>query len=301
MADREHDPRFGIITPPTNVTHADLLRVWTEADQVPGIDDAWLFDHLMPIGGDLDGPAFEGWTMLSALAAATSRLRLGLLVTSNRIRPPALLAKIAATVDHVSGGRLEFGIGVGSRPDVPMARREYESHGLHFAAHTDAVAAFDEACTVIRRIWTSDSAFDFDGEHVRLTGAWGNPKPVQRPYPPIVIGGRAKATLRLVAKHADEWNYPGHDLADARERAAMLDRYCTEIDRDPATIVRSLVLPVGYDSPAEAHDTAGAALEAGFSHLVLAPPAPWPDGVAQWLADEIVAGHRPALTPGHAR
>ncbi|WP_374118420.1 LLM class flavin-dependent oxidoreductase, partial [Streptomyces sp. 8L] len=178
------------MTPPMQVGYADILRVWREADAVPEIEHAWLFDHLMPIGGDPQGPAYEGWTLLSALAAATGRLRLGVLVTSNRFRPPAMLAKIAATVDVVSGGRLDFGIGVGSRPDHPVARREYEAHGLPFHDSAHAVASLAEACAVIRRLWTETEPFDFDGSHVRLTGAFCNPKPVQRPYPPIVIGGR---------------------------------------------------------------------------------------------------------------
>ncbi len=123
---------FGIMTAPQQVAYGDILRVWREADAVPQIEHAWLFDHLMPIGGDPNGPIFEGWTLLSALAAQTERLRLGLLVTSNRFRPPAVLAKIAATVDIVSDGRLDFGIGVGSRPEPPAAWREYPAHGLPF-------------------------------------------------------------------------------------------------------------------------------------------------------------------------
>src|SRR5690242_8061337 len=98
------------MTAPQQVEYEEVLRVWREADAIPEIADAWLFDHLMPIGGDPLGPAFEGWTLLSALAAQTRRVRVGLLVTSNRFRPPAMLGKIAATVDVVSGGRLEFGI-----------------------------------------------------------------------------------------------------------------------------------------------------------------------------------------------
>src|SRR6266853_4106566 len=130
--------RFGIMTAPSQVEYDDVLRVWHEADTIPQIEHAWLFDHLMPIGGDPNGPTFEGWTLLSALAAQTGRLRLGLLVTSNRFRPPAMLAKIAATVDIVSGGRLDFGIGAGSRPSHPLARREYEANGLpyHDFAHS---------------------------------------------------------------------------------------------------------------------------------------------------------------------
>ena len=172
--------RFGIMTAPMQVDYQDVLPVWREADAIPEIGHAWLFDHLMPIAGDPAGPTFEGWTLLSALAARTERLRLGLLVTSNRFRPPAVLAKIATTVDVVSGGRLDFGIGAGSRPSVPMARREYDAHGLpyHDAAH--AVGALAEACTVIRRLWTETEPFDFDGTYVQLKGAFGNPKPVQR-------------------------------------------------------------------------------------------------------------------------
>ena len=130
---------IGIMTAQMQTTYDDLLRVWLEADELPGIEHAWLFDHLMPIGGDPLGPALDGWTTLSALAARTRRLRLGLLVTSNRFRPPAVLAKIATTVDVVSGGRLDLGIGVGSRPDHPLARREYEAHGLPFAATISCV------------------------------------------------------------------------------------------------------------------------------------------------------------------
>jgi alkanesulfonate monooxygenase SsuD/methylene tetrahydromethanopterin reductase-like flavin-dependent oxidoreductase (luciferase family) len=125
-------PSFGITTAPMQVRYQDILRVWREADAIPEIGHAWLFDHLMPIAGDPNGPIFEGWTLLSALAAQTERLRLGLLVTSNRFRPPAMLAKIATTVDIVSGGRLDFGIGAGSRPSHPLARREYEAHGLPY-------------------------------------------------------------------------------------------------------------------------------------------------------------------------
>src|SRR5277367_1869334 len=194
-------PRFGIGTAPQQVDYADILRVWREADTVSEIEHAWLFDHLMPIASDRFGPIFEGWTLLSALAGQTSRLRLGLLVTSNRLRPPALLAKIAATTDVVSGGRLDFGIGAGSRTDIPWARREYDANGLPYHDAAYAVGSLGEACTVIRRLWTDDEPFDFDGTYIQLTGAYCNPKPVQRPHPPIMIGGAASATLRVVAEH----------------------------------------------------------------------------------------------------
>jgi alkanesulfonate monooxygenase SsuD/methylene tetrahydromethanopterin reductase-like flavin-dependent oxidoreductase (luciferase family) len=281
-------PSFGIMTAPMQIGYADVLRVWQEADEIPEIEHAWLFDHLMPIGGDPDGPIFEGWTLLSALAASTSRLRLGLLVTSNRVRPPALLAKIATTVDHVSGGRLDFGIGVGSRPDHPLARREYLAHGLPFHDTPHAVANLDEALMVIKRLWTSPTPFDVDGSTVQLTGAFGNPKPVQRPHPPIMIGGRSAATLRIVAAHADLWNIPGGDIGDAIARSALLDRYCVEIGRDPEAIVRSIHLPVAYDDPGSTRDAISAALDAGFRHVVLGLSAPYPEGVAEWVASSLI-------------
>lgn len=280
---------FGIMTAPSQVDYRDILRVWREADGIDEIAHAWLFDHLMPIFGDPDGSAYEGWTLLSALAAQTERLRLGLLVTSNRFRPPAMLAKIAATVDVVAGGRLDFGIGAGSRPDHPLARREYEAHGLPFHDFAHSVGSLAEALTVIRRLWTEDRPFDFDGTYVTLAGAFGNPKPVQRPYPPIMVGGRSAATLRVVAEHADLWNMPGGEIADAAGRSALLDRYCAEIGRDPASITRSLHVPVSYDDPGGARETIGAALDAGFSHFVLSLPAPYPERVARWVADEVIS------------
>jgi alkanesulfonate monooxygenase SsuD/methylene tetrahydromethanopterin reductase-like flavin-dependent oxidoreductase (luciferase family) len=289
---------FGIMTAPMQVDYRDVLRVWEEADAIPEIEHAWLFDHLMPIGGDPDGPIFEGWTLLSALAARTERLRLGLLVTSNRFRPPALLAKIATTVDVVSGGRLDFGLGVGSRPSHPLARREYTAHGLPFHETAHAVGSLAEACTVIRRLWTSDEPFDFDGTYVQLTGAFGNPKPVQRPHPPILIGGRAASTLRVVAEHADLWNIPGGDIDDVVARSALLDRYCTEIGRDPASITRSIHLSVSYDEPGRTRDAIGEALDAGLRHVVLGLPTPCPTDVARWVADELVTPSLAATAAG---
>jgi alkanesulfonate monooxygenase SsuD/methylene tetrahydromethanopterin reductase-like flavin-dependent oxidoreductase (luciferase family) len=281
-------PRFGIATAPQQVGYHDVLRVWREADTIPAIEHAWLFDHLLPIAGDPTGPIYEGWTLLSALAAHTRRLRLGVLVTSNRFRPPAMLAKMAATVDAVSGGRLDFGIGVGSRPSLPLARREYEANGLPFHDAEHATGRLAEACTVIRRLWTEEKPFDFHGTYLDLTGAFGNPKPVQRPYPPILIGGRSSPTLRVVAEHADLWNIPGGDIDDCIRRSALLDRYCTEIGRDPASITRSIYLPVSYDQPGITQDAIGEAMGAGFRHIVLGLPSPYPPDVARWVADKLI-------------
>jgi alkanesulfonate monooxygenase SsuD/methylene tetrahydromethanopterin reductase-like flavin-dependent oxidoreductase (luciferase family) len=280
--------RFGIMTAPSQVDYDDILRVWREADTISQIEHAWLFDHLLPIFGDPNGPTFEGWTLLSALAAQTKRIRVGLLVTSNRFRPPAMLAKIATTVDVVSGGRLDFGIGAGSRPSHPLARREYEAHGLPFHDFSDSMGSLAEALTVIRRLWTETEPFDFTGAHIQLTGAFGSPKPVQRPHPPIITGGRSAPLLRVTAEHADLWNIPGDDIDDAMARGALLDRYCAEIGRDPASITRSMYLAVSYDQPDITRDAIGRAIEAGFAHIVLGLSHPYPVGVARWVVDEFI-------------
>jgi alkanesulfonate monooxygenase SsuD/methylene tetrahydromethanopterin reductase-like flavin-dependent oxidoreductase (luciferase family) len=282
---------FGLMTAPMQVGYPDILRVWQEADEIPEIDNAWLFDHLMPIAGDPHGPALEGWTLLSALAARTRRLGLGLLVTSNRFRPPAHLAKIAATVDVVSAGRMIFGLGVGSRPGHPLALREYAAHGLPFADTEQAVAGFAEACTVIRRLWSADEPFDFHGAHITLTGAFANPKPLRTP--PFLIAGRSAPVLRVAAEHADIWNIPGgRDMADLKSRSALLDRYCTDRGRDPAEITRSLNIAVSYDHPATTRSAIAEATDAGFGHIVLSIPAPYPPGVARWLTDELITPSR---------
>jgi alkanesulfonate monooxygenase SsuD/methylene tetrahydromethanopterin reductase-like flavin-dependent oxidoreductase (luciferase family) len=137
-------------------------------------------------------------------------------------------------------------------------------------------------------LWTEAEPFDFDGTYLHLTGAFCNPKPVQRPHPPILIGGRSTATLRVVAEHADLWNIPGGDIEDAVRRSALLDRYCAEIGRDPASITRSIVLPVSYDRPNNTRDAIAEAIDAGFRHIVLGLPAPYPEDVARWVADELI-------------
>jgi alkanesulfonate monooxygenase SsuD/methylene tetrahydromethanopterin reductase-like flavin-dependent oxidoreductase (luciferase family) len=210
-----------------------------------------------------------------------------------------VLAKIATTVDIVSGGGLDFGIGAGSRTSVPGARREYDAHGLPYLDFADSVDALAEARTVIKRLWTDTEPFEFDGRHARLAGAFGNPKPVQQPRPPILIAGRTAWVLRVVAEHADVWNIAGVEIDDAVARSALLDRYCTEIGRDPTSITRSTNVPVSYDEPAATRHAVGAALDAGFTHLVLSLCAPYPDGVARCQQTRCVRpGSRQRGRPG---
>lgn len=199
-----------------------------------------------------------------------------------------MLAKIAATVDIVSDGRLEFGIGVGSRQNPPEASREYPAYGLPFTDFGEAVERLDEACTLIRRLWTDTEPFDFNGPRQHLTAASCNPKPVQQPHPPIMIGGRTNATLRVVAKYADIWNIPGGDLGDCIARSALVDRFCAEVGRDPTEITGSITLRVNYDRPDITRRAIQAATGAGFRHIVLGLSTPYPDHVAHWVADAVI-------------
>src|SRR5579862_1187352 len=165
---------FGIKTSQAGLTYDEILRVWREADGVPEFGHAWLWDHLVPLRGEVTGPALEAWTLLAGLAAQTSRLRLGVIVTSNRIRPPAVLAKMAATVDIISGGRLVFGIGAGGSelPDpalAAMVHREYDAFGIDVVTPGEAQAALSETCTLVRKLWSEDQPFDFDGQDRKST------------------------------------------------------------------------------------------------------------------------------------
>jgi alkanesulfonate monooxygenase SsuD/methylene tetrahydromethanopterin reductase-like flavin-dependent oxidoreductase (luciferase family) len=246
---------------------------------------------MVPLRGPVEGAALEAWTLLAALAAQTSRLRLGVIVTSNRLRAAPLLAKMAATVDIIAGGRLDFGIGAGgSRVDGPNpAVREFEAYGVPLVSPGEAVRDLAESLTVIRRMWTEAEPFDFDGPTLRLRGAVCEPKPVQKPHPPIMIGGYGSRMLRVVAEHADIWNYPGSPDAEFRRRDAILVSHCAAIGRDPATITRSMQTIVRAAEPDAAAITRATILDmihAGVRHVVLAAVL---DGrPLRWLVDEIV-------------
>lgn len=293
---------FGIKTTPMNVAYDDILRVWREADAVPAIEHAWLWDHLLPLFNEPDVPTLEGWTLLAALAAQTERLRMGLLVTSNRTRPPAALAKIAATTDIVSGGRVDVGIGAGAMdikaPGQEYAVREYAAYGLPLVSPNESRESLAEACVILKRMWTENEVFDFEGRHYRLSGAICEPKPVQRPRPPLLVGAWGTNALRVVAEHADIWNLPGppHMSMDfLGERSRVLDQHCASLGRDPGNIVRSTQYFVSYDNPSDTVATTLELVDAGFTHLVLSLLPPYPDGVAHWLADEIIEPVRQAL------
>src|SRR5690242_16003571 len=210
-----------------NATIEQYRAVWRIADEA-GFDHCWCMDHFATLGSRDDGPIFEAWALLAAMAAATSRTRVGCAVTGNTYRHPAVLAKAAVTVDHLSGGRLEFGIGAG------WAENEHTMLGLPFGTKGDRADRLEEALKIITSLW-SEPTTTFHGRHYQLQDAIAEPKPVQRPHPPIWIGGAGpKRTLRLAAEYADVWNAPGGEPALVAESSAILDRHCADIGRDPA-------------------------------------------------------------------
>jgi F420-dependent oxidoreductase-like protein len=212
-----------------------LERFWRDADEV-GFYAVWDYDHFYGMREDVT-PTFDGWSTLAAMAALTSRIRVGCMVTGVTYRHPAILAKMAASVDHMSSGRLEFGIGAGSHEG------EHRAYGIPYPKAGTRIDMLDEACGIIRRLWTED-AVSHQGRFWTLTDALSNPKPVQDRLPMVIGGVGERKTLRVVARHADEWNFsPLQDLGPDGPRefirlSAVLDEHCRAIGRDPKGIRR---------------------------------------------------------------
>ncbi|HEY3992605.1 MAG TPA: LLM class F420-dependent oxidoreductase [Ktedonobacteraceae bacterium] len=273
---------FGIKTAPQSTTYEAMKKIWLEADTIPSIEHAWLFDHFMPINGDITGPCLEGWSVLSAFAALTNRLRLGLMVTGNTYRHPAILANIAATVDVISGGRLDFGIGAG------WNETEHSSYGIPLYTPGERIRRLGEACEIIKRMWT-ETAPSFEGRYYQIKDAYCEPKPVQKPTPPFVIGGSGeKLTLRIVAQYADIWNFVGGDIDYFKQKSATLDEHCAVVGRDPQAIQRSIQIQVNPQELATAREQTRGYIEAGATHIILGLRFPYPDGIVQRLNEEII-------------
>jgi len=197
-----HPIRFGLQTGQQMVAWKEIADLWRKADDW-GYDSLWVYDHFYPIFvPDPTGPCLEGWTLLSALSQQTRRARIGALVNGNGYRNPCLTAKMAATLDHLSGGRLNLGIGSG------WFEFEHQSLGFEFKPVPQRLQALDEACRIIKGMFTQEKT-TLHGRHYKVTDAVCNPKPLQKPYPPILIGGQGeKVLLKIVARHADMWNSP---------------------------------------------------------------------------------------------
>lgn len=236
--------------------------IWMIADEAR-FDHCWAMDHLASIGSiGEDRPIFDGWELLAGMAMATTHVRIGLLVTGITYRNPALLAKIATTVDHLSGGRLEFGIG------AAWAANEHEMYGISGLDHR--VGLFSEGLQVIRSLWTEERT-NFDGRYYKMSNAVANPKPIQKPYPPIWVGSGGPTMLKLTARHADVWNVSGAaggDVGSAVAASQQLDQACAAIGRNPDEIRRSVQIPADED-PSEIVERANAFAEAGFTEVII--------------------------------
>lgn len=274
--------RFAIKTSPQHTSWDDILRVWQAADELEVFESAWTFDHFYPIFSDSTGPCLEGWMLTAALAQATKRLRIGVLVTGIPYRHPAVLANMAATVDIVSGGRLELGLGAGWNEE------EATAYGIELGTLTERFDRFDEALAVITGLLT-DELTTFDGRWYQLADARCEPKPVQRPHPPICIGGTGpNRTLRSAARYAQHWNHPGASVDDWATARDVLHERCAEIGRDPSEITTSIHLlydPAGGPGPLV--EQAAAYGEAGLDLGIVYLPTPHTPDVLAPLADAL--------------
>jgi len=278
--------RFGFKTSPQNTTWAEMLAVWKVADEIPLFESGWTFDHFYPIFSDSTGPCLEGWTVTTALAQATTRLRVGLLVTGIHYRHPAVLANMAAALDIVSEGRLELGVGAGWNEE------ESGAYGIELGSLTERFDRFDEALECVVGLLTQETT-SFSGTYFTLTEARNEPKPVQRPHPPIVIGGTGpKRTLRSVAKYAQHWNHPGTSVADWTKACETLASHCADIGRDRTEIITSTHLRYSPDTGVgalaeQAREWAEAGLDLGIVYL----PPPYDPAVLEPIADALAALH----------
>src|SRR3954470_13902833 len=273
--------RFAIKTSPQHTTFKDMVAVWQAADDMPIFESGWTFDHFYPIFSDHTGPCLEGWVTTTALAQATKRLRVGVLVTGNVYRHPAVLANMAASLDVISDGRLELGVGAG------WNQQECDAYGIELPPLKERFDRFDEGVEALVLLLSQEHS-DLDGTYVQLRNARCEPKRVQRPPPPIAIGGNGpNRTLRTVARFAQHWNSIS-GVAEWPGISAVLDERCAEIGRDPATIERSVNLRYDPTQPASAlTDQAAAFGDVGADIVVVGLPVPHTPAVLEPLADAL--------------
>ncbi|MET7898699.1 LLM class F420-dependent oxidoreductase [Streptomyces mirabilis] len=270
--------RFAFKTSPQGTTWDAMLQVWRAADDIEMFESGWTSDHFYPThSADPALPRLEGWITLTALAQATSRLRMGTLVTGIHYRHPAVPANMAATLDIVSGGRLELGIGTG------WNQEESSAYGIELGTPKERSDRFEEACEVITGLLSREST-TFKGSYYELTGARCNPKPVQRPHPPLCIGGSGeKRTLRTAARFAQHWNFDSGTVGQFIRARDVLHQHCADIRWDPAEILLSGQVRFSGD-PAATAATAAELGEAGAELAIVYLPPPCTAAVLEPLA-----------------
>jgi len=260
-----------------------LRDIWVEADRNDFWDAVWLNDHLHPPKADASLPILDAWTLFGGLATVTNRIRFGTMVSANTFRHPAILAKQATTLDRMSNGRIEIGVGTG------WHEGEHVAFGIDLPPLKSRFELLDETFTILDGLMTREE-FSFSGRHHTITAARFEPKPVQRPRPPFVIGGTGpRRTIPLAAKWADQWNFPDYtgDPDLFVDRLARLDEACEGIGRDRTEIEVSVQFRYGGDA-AQTTDQAATYRELGAQHILVSfspPPDPrLPNLVADALA-----------------
>jgi alkanesulfonate monooxygenase SsuD/methylene tetrahydromethanopterin reductase-like flavin-dependent oxidoreductase (luciferase family) len=267
-----------------NLPWPKLVERWRLFESL-GFDSAWDCDHLIQPSRP-SGPYFEAWTLLAALAAVTERIRLGVLVSCNTFRHPSLLAKEALTVDHVSNGRLDLGLGAG------WYEPEHGMFGIEFPPAAELVGRFREAVELTDRLLRNDTT-NYSGQFYQVYDAPLRPRPVQQPRPPFVLAAHKPKMLRIVAEYADTWNSFG-TVDEMRERNAILDEQCAAIGRDPKSIVRSLygwatMMPSDpWQSLDAFHEMVGAYAEAGVDEFLIDQPRPDQQAVLERVAADVL-------------
>lgn len=261
-----------------NGAWADLVRFWEHADGSGRFASGWVFDHMLPILGAPPGPVLEAWTLLSALAMRTRNIGLGVMVSGNGYRNPALLVKMATTVDVISGGRAWLGIGAG------WNEREHNAFGYPLAPVAERMDRLDEACQIIHALFASPEGATFEGEHHAVRDAILDPPPV-RGRIPIMVGGRGeRRTLRAAARWADAWNLPAGTTEELQHKVGVLRQHCADWGRDPAEV--AITVQVTVTEPEEALLAAQRHSEAGAGHIVFVFDAPY--DLVQ--LDQVIAG-----------
>ena len=262
--------RFGIKTAPQHTSWGDMLDVWRAADEVELFETAWNFDHFYPLQGDKNGPCLEAWVTLSALAQATSRIRIGCMVNGVPYRHPALVANMAASLDIVSGGRLELGLGAG------WNEQETKAYGIDLLPMGQRMDRFEEAVEVIDSLLVHEIT-TFQGKYFQLEQARCEPKGPQQPRPPIVIGGGGeKRTLRIAARFAQHWNLPFATPEVIHKKNEILLAHCEAVGRDSSLIMRSVQIESTADQdPAEVAENAAALFAVGVDQVILTLRTPY--------------------------